>query len=242
MKTIPFETSEYVVYEAYKGLHVAYHAKKFLYSNRSKYQKIEIIDNDAYGIMLFLDGNVQHSEYDAEIFNEALCRPILHADLKNVLVLGGGSGQTTKELLKSPSIQQIVMVEIDSDVVEASKQFIPEMKETLTSPRLEIIIGDAYEFLRNTSRQFDAVVLDLTESPFMIGDKQEPLEKLYDRVKSKCSGRCTQYIGSMVNLTKGPETKAQIEQVGPGVLKNVVFTEVFIPSFGAPHWIMHAGF
>ena len=44
--------------------------------------------------MLFLDDNVQHTEYDAHIFSEALCTEVKRNKAARILVLGGGSGQT----------------------------------------------------------------------------------------------------------------------------------------------------
>jgi len=237
-----FDRNEYVVYEAYRGLHLAYHAKKFLYSGKSRYQTIEIIDNDAYGVMLFLDQNVQHTAYDAETFNNALCEPLLKGDYTKVLVFGGGSGQTIKCLLGSRSIENITMVEIDKKVINSSKRFIPGMKEALSSPRLETIIGDAFQFIHNTRRTFDACVLDLTESPLICNLDDKSLKNLYITIKRKCAGRCVQYIGSSVGLSPGPRFKHRVQISAPQILSDVKFRKVFIPSFGAPHWIMHAGF
>jgi spermidine synthase len=89
-RKVCFEKSQFIVYQPYLGLHLAYHAKRFCFSGRSKYQKIDVIDNDAYGRMLFLDDNVQHTAYDSMIFNEALCGTAKNDGVSRVLVLGGG--------------------------------------------------------------------------------------------------------------------------------------------------------
>jgi hypothetical protein len=59
-----FAEPEYLVYQPYVGLHVVYHARRILYRGRSRYQKIDIIENEAYGIMLFLNNNLQHAELE----------------------------------------------------------------------------------------------------------------------------------------------------------------------------------
>jgi spermidine synthase len=61
-------------------------------SHRSKYQQIEIIDNDAYGRILFLDDKLQHTAYDASILNEALFGAAVESKFRRAIGLRGGSG------------------------------------------------------------------------------------------------------------------------------------------------------
>ncbi|MGP8125781.1 MAG: hypothetical protein ACLQEQ_07980 [Nitrososphaerales archaeon] len=237
-----FKKSRYVVYEPYRGLHLAYHAKRYVFSGRSKYQKIDIIDNDAYGRMLFLDGNVQHTAYDARIFNEALCGHVKRSGASRVVVLGGGSGQTVISLLESPWIEHITVVDIDDVVVRCCRRYIGGVEAALGDPRVDVVIGDAFEHMRNTRDRFDAAVIDFTEIPFRMRKSPAALKQLYANIRDKCDGRCSQYIGSLVGLTHGPRLRELADSVGKQLLSNVTHEEVFIPSFGAPHTFMHAGY
>ena len=237
-----FKKSQYVVYEPYRGLHLAYHAKKYVFSRQSKYQKIDIIDNDAYGRMLFLDGNVQHTAYDARVFNEALCGHVKRSDASRVVVLGGGSGQTAITLLESPRIEHITVVDIDDAVVRCCRRYIRGVEAALGNPRVDLEIGDAFEHMRNTKDRFDAAVIDFTEIPFRMRTSSAVLKKLYANIRDKCDGRCSQYIGSLVGLAQGPRHKKLVDSVGRQFLSNVTYEEAFIPSFGAPHTFMHAGY
>jgi len=236
-----FEKSHYIVYQPYRGLHLAYHAKRFCSSVHSNYQKIDIIDNEAYGRMLFLDGNLQHTSYDSTIFNEALCGTAKTFGVSRVLVLGGGSGQTALALLQSPSIESITVVEIDPLVVDSCKKHIAGVKRALNDPKVRVVIGDAVEFLHSVKEDFDASIIDFTEQPFG-NTKLSAIKQLYTDIKAKCKGRCSQYLGSSVGLAFNRRRRNQAMNVCEQILADVKYERVFIPSFGAPHTFMHAGY
>lgn len=241
-KEICFEESSYVVYEPYRGLHLAYHAKRFLFSGYSQYQKIDIIDNDAYGRMLLLDDNVQHTAYDARTFNEALCGPAKRNGVGRVVVLGGGSGQTVLSLLESPEMSQITVIDIDEMVVECCRKYVKGVEQAFKDRRVKIVIGDAFKYLHTMEGEFDAVIIDLIERPFAIKNNSLTLRQLYADVKEKCKGRCSQYIGSSVELAYDPRLRTLVDSISKQFLSNVRYENVFIPSFGAPHTFMHAGY
>jgi spermidine synthase len=237
-----FKKSEYIVYQPYRGLHLAYHARRFVFSGRSKFQRIDIIDNDAYGRMLLLDSNIQHTEYDSHIFNEALCGHAKRAGLTKVLVLGGGSGQTVMSLLESSQIHQVTVVEIDALVVEKCKRYIRGVRQAFDNPKVRVVIGDAFEFVRTTGDEFEGAIIDFTELPFRLRNSAQQLRRLYVGIRTKCQGRCSQYIGSSVGLSYEPELRKLAENLSRTTFSRITYEEAFIPSFGAPHVFMHAGY
>ncbi|GBC70864.1 Polyamine aminopropyltransferase [Candidatus Calditenuaceae archaeon HR02] len=233
-----FDTAEYIVYQPYPGLHVVYHAKKVLFSGQSRFQRIDIIDNEAYGVMLLLDGNIQHTEFDSHIFNKALVGPILRRRMRNVLVLGGGSGQTLKALLKSQSIERVTIVEIDPLVVEACRAHIPGVNEAFEDPRVNLVIDDAFKFIRRDDGSYDVLVLDLTEE--WLG-QSVGLEELYRFVAVKCRGRCSCYIGPASPQSGGPARRHQHIAAAKKFLKGLRIRKVFIPSFGSEQLFLYGG-
>lgn len=241
-RSVCFQKSKYVIYEPYRGLHLAYHAKRFCFSHHSEYQRIDIIDNDAYGRMLFLDGNVQHTAYDARIFNEALCGPVKRSGVGRIIVLGGGSGQTLLALLESPRIGHVTLVEIDGSLIEACRKYIKGADGVFRDRRVRTRIADAFGFLHSTNEQFDAAIIDLTERPFGVSRNSVTLRRLYSDIEEKCGGRCSQYLGSAVALAQSRRLRILAESLGRKFLSGVRFEDVFIPSFGAPHTFMHAGY
>ena len=56
------------------------------------------------------------------------------------------------------------MVDIDGDVVELSKRYLPEWSDgAFDDPRARLIVGDALAFLRDDRDTYAAIVSDLTE-------------------------------------------------------------------------------
>lgn len=237
-----FAKSKYIVYEPYLGLHLAYHAKRFCFSGRSKYQKIDIIDNDAYGRMLFLDGNVQHTAYDSRIFNDALCSTAKRNRVANVVVLGGGSGQTVMALLESPSIEHVTIVEIDPLLVKCCRKYIEGVGQAFKDQRVRILFDDAFKYLHSVNEEFDTAIIDLTERPLGIKSNLTTMKQLYADINEKCKGHCSQYVGSSVGLGYSRRLRSLTDRLSKQYLSNVRFEDVFIPSFGAPHTFMHAGY
>jgi len=241
-RKVCFEKAKYIVYEPYRGLHLAYHAKMFCFSGRSQYQKIDIIDNDAYGRMLFLDHNLQHTEYDARIFNEALCGTAKRNHAARIIVLGGGSGQTLVELLESPIIAHVTLVDLDQLLIESCTRHIRGVNQAFRDPRVRVVIDNAFSYLHSTTEKFDTAIIDLTESPFAMSNHSTTLNQLYGDIKAKCKGCCSQYLGSSVALAKNRRLINIAHGSCMRILSMVRLDDVFIPSFGAPHTFMHAGY
>jgi spermidine synthase len=236
---ICFDKSEYLLYSPYRGLHLAYHAKRVCFSGRSEFQQIDIIDNDAYGRMLFLDHNLQHTAYDAPIFNQALCGRAIRNKVRRVIVLGGGSGQTLLRLLASKSLRHITLAEIDRMLIDSCVRYIRGVKRAFNDSRVNIQIADAFTYLHSTDAHFDAAIIDLTEKPLHMSSST--LSLLYEDINEKCEGRCSQYVGSSVELAH-TELRRLALKLSKKILSRVMFEDVFIPSFGAPHTFIHAGY
>src|SRR3989304_10270838 len=74
--------------------------EEIVYSGRTAFQKIEIMQSGAFGKCLVLDGKIQSSEFDEYVYHEALVHPALiaHPHPEKVFIAGGGEGATLKEL------------------------------------------------------------------------------------------------------------------------------------------------
>lgn len=191
--------------------------------------------------MLFLDDNLQHTAYDSRIFNQALCDTARRVGISNVLVLGGGSGQTVLTLLEFPTIEHITVVEIDPLVIECCRRYIKGVNRAFNDSRVQVVIADAACYVHSTNKEFDGSIIDFTEKPF--GETSSTaLRQLYSEIKEKCKGRCSQYVGSSVGLAYSQRRKNLMDNVCRRVFSSVRYVDVFIPSFGAPHTFMHAGY
>ncbi len=141
-----------------------FRAKKVLYKGKSRYQQIEIIENEDYGRVLFLDGLVQTTDQDEFYYHEMLVHPALcsHPGPRDVLIIGGGDGGALREVLRHP-VRRVWLVEIDKEVIEACKKFFPWLGPALADQRTRLEITDGIRFIRETSERFDVVLIDSSD-------------------------------------------------------------------------------
>ena len=100
---------------------------KQLYSGQSDYQRIDVFTSPEFGVFLTLDGYMMLTEKDEFIYHEMMVHvPMaVHPNVKNVLVIGAGDGGVVRELTKYDTVENIDMVEIDEQVVEVCKKYLP---------------------------------------------------------------------------------------------------------------------
>ncbi len=136
-------------------------------SGSSKFQDYAIVESPLFGKMLVLDGDTQSSELDEHIYHEALVHPACVASggsPTRALILGGGEGATLRELLRVPGMGKVTMVDIDGEVVDVCRRHLPEWSGgAFDDPRVDIVIGDAKEYIFASREQFDVIIGDLTE-------------------------------------------------------------------------------
>ena len=127
---------------------------------------MEVLESKVFGRSLVLDGKTQSTERDEHIYHEALVQPamLLHPGAKSVFIGGGGEGGTLREVLSHPSVEQVVMIDLDREVVELCRQYLPQHHQgSFDDPRLELLHQDARGYLRDTDQQFDVMVMDLVD-------------------------------------------------------------------------------
>ena len=148
-----------------KNLVLSYRIKRTLHTERSKYQDIAIVDTYEYGRMLMLDSIVQTTEVDEFVYHEMITHVALsaHPNPKKVLVVGGGDGGSIREILKHPSVEQAILVDIDERVVELCKQYLPTISCALDDPRVTVRIEDGLEYVKRHHNEFDLIIVDSTD-------------------------------------------------------------------------------
>lgn len=133
---------------------------------KTQYQDMYVVETGVYGKALVLDGKWQSCTGDEYLYHEPLVHPaaIFHGSPRNVLVLGGGEGATIREILRWNTVERVVMVDIDGEVVDACRQHLSEMHQgAFDDPRCELVIGDALHYLDNTEQQWDVIISDLSD-------------------------------------------------------------------------------
>lgn len=138
---------------------------KTLHVEQTDYQHLAVLDTKQYGRMLALDGIVQTTVADEFVYHEMITHVplITHPNPKRVAVIGGGDGGAIREILKHPSVEEAVLVEIDGRVIEASRQYLPEISCGLSDPRVRILVADGIAHIREKENYYDVIIIDSTD-------------------------------------------------------------------------------
>lgn len=151
---------------SYRGSFVkGFKVKKHLHEEQSKFQKIEVIDTEAVGKLLLLDGCTMVSDKDEFVYHEVMAHiPYMVTNkCDNVLIIGGGDGGIVREFVKHQDIKRIDLVEIDERVIEVSKEFFPQVTSGLSDSRVNILPTDGVEFIKGKKNEYDIIVIDSTD-------------------------------------------------------------------------------
>jgi len=137
-----------------------------LFESKTEHQHLVIFRNAQWGTVMALDGVIQTTEGDEFIYHEMLTHvPMFsHPKPNSVLIIGGGDGGILREVLKHASVETVTMVEIDAQVVEMCKTYLPNhSKGAFDDPRLNLVIADGVDFVNQTKQTFDVVISDSTD-------------------------------------------------------------------------------
>ena len=211
--------------------------KAILYEGTTSYQHVEMLDLEPFGRCLILDGKTQSSEADEYVYHEALVHPALlaHPNPRRVFIAGGGEGATLREVLAHTTVGHATMVDIDREVVELCRQYLPMHQGSFDDPRAHLLFQDAKAFLEETTEQYDVIVLDLPD-PLEGG----PAAFLYTQAFFRLVRERLTPEGLMVvqSGTCGPSNYTEIFPAIHNTLETlfpiVGSYQVTIPSFGSP--------
>jgi len=207
-------------------------------SIQTKYQDVKIIDTLEYGRCLFLNGKIQSARLDEFIYHEALIHPalFLHPKPERIFVGGGGEGAILREILKHPTIEKVVMVDIDKEVVELARKYLLSWhRGRFEDPRVKVYYQDARKFLRKEKETFDCIFLDLCDP----GENEGPSELLFTKefytlIKKRLSENgivAVQSGSTNLNMLK---YFSNVFQTLKAVFPFVLPYQVYVPSFVGP--------
>ncbi len=133
---------------------------------QTPFQLLEVYETPQLGRIFRLDGANMTSERDEFFYHENLVHPaaVAHPAPKRALVIGGGDGGSSEELLKHRTLDVVHMAELDPEVVEVSRaQFRAVHRGAFDDPRFKLTVGDGLAYLRETRVRYDLVSMDLTD-------------------------------------------------------------------------------
>lgn len=206
-------------------------------SGETPFQRYEVWDTPQFGKLFRLDGCFMTSEGDEFHYHENLIHvaAIAHPSPKRALIIGGGDGGSAEELFKHPTIERIVLVELDEKVLDIARKHLQAVhRGSLDDPRLEIRIEDGLRYVADAfaagNIRFDLIVLDLT-------DPVGPAEALYQRpFLEQCRALLTEegalslHLGSPVFQ---PERVSELVRRLRGTFQVVRPYFLYIPLYGS---------
>ncbi|RZM83868.1 spermidine synthase [Pseudoalteromonas rubra] len=241
-----------------KDLSNVLYKDKVIYSESTKYQHVVITERlsrtQATPIHdLFLNGRLQFSSADEQIYHTMLVYPPMLASNRHdrVLIIGGGDGLALRDVLKWP-VQSATLIDLDGQLLslfglqgqgfearpEITTKLVQLNHNALNDPRAEVIVADAFlevERMLDRGLQFDTIIIDLP-------DPNHPdLNKLY-----------SDYFYNHVRQLLAPDGALAIQSTSPyhaksafisiaKTVKQAGFAHVEqyqqnIPSFGQWGW------
>lgn len=140
--------------------------ERIVFSGKSEFQRIEVVDFETLGRGLVLDGLVQVVECDEFVYHESLVQTALCncEDPEDVVIIGGGDGGALREVLRCRTVKKATVVDIDETVVEVSKKHLKAIhKGAFENKRARVVFGDGRKYLNEREKDFDAIVVDVTD-------------------------------------------------------------------------------
>lgn len=209
-----------------------------LYSGESDFQRIDVFESPEFGRFLVLDGYIMLTEKDEFIYHEMMVHvPMsVHPHVKQVLVIGAGDGGVVRELTKYPEIERIDLVEIDEQVIQVCREFLPGISCKLNEERVHIYYEDGLRFVRAREDAYDLIIVDSTD-PF------GPGEGLFTR---EFYGNCYKALkedGVMVNQHESPFYEADATacmRAHKRIVETFPVSKVYqahIPTYPSGHWL-----
>lgn len=211
---------------------------RHLYAKQSRYQQIDIFETPEFGRVLVLDGNVMLTERDEFIYDEMITHvPMaVHANAQDILVIGAGDGGVVRELTRYDRVRRIDLVEMDPQVVEACREFLPGNACRMDDRRVHIHFENALRFIRSREAAYDLIIVDSTD-PF------GPSEGLFTR---EFYGSCFNALredGIMVNQQGSPfyaEDAEAMQRSHKRIVNTFPISKVYqahIPTYAAGYWL-----
>jgi spermidine synthase len=127
-----------------------------------RFGEVRLFRHPELGKVFLLDDEIQHVEAWAPLYHE----PLVHLpasfikEVKNVVILGGGTLYAASEALKYDSIERVIVIDHNPVVARMAAQHYSHAQRCLRDRRFTLIDGDAYATLPRLGRNWDIVIND----------------------------------------------------------------------------------
>lgn len=205
----------------------------------SAFQNIVVADLKKFGKSLIIDGLVQTSESDHHIYDKALLAPLKKSD-KHILILGGGDGYVAEMALETNPDLKITIVDLDLEVVDASKKYLEQT--VFSHPNVHLNIGDALTYLRTytlrNEEPVDGIIFDLTDNPIggkgAIAKTNRFYKEIFELAKRnlKDGGWVSAQAGAAQVVPQYIDSVGIMQKLFKRIFGSYNRKDVLVPSFG----------
>ncbi len=140
--------------------------KQKLHEEQSEFQHLEIYETETFGNLMVIDGCTMVSTRDNFFYHEMMSHPALytHPNPKRVWIIGGGDCGTLREVLKHPSVEHAVQIDIDERVTRLAEIYFPELCESNNDPRADLKFIDGIKWVKDAApNSVDIIIVDSTD-------------------------------------------------------------------------------
>ncbi len=172
---------------------------RFLYQGEGLNASIAVSESEG-GIRNFhVSGKVEAS---TEVHDMRLQRllghvsALMHPRPRTVLVVGFGAGVTAGSFVLHPSVERIVICEIEPLIPRTVGAFFgKENNEVLSDPRVEVVYDDARHYILTTDEKFDVITSDPIH-PWVKGAAALYTKEYFEQVRAHLNpgGVVTQWV------------------------------------------------
>lgn len=212
-------------------------------NEQTPYQKI-VMTKRGDNVKLFINRVIQFASKDEHRYHESIVHVpfTFRAEIKNVLILGGGENLATREVVKYPEVQKIDIVDIDSTIFKLAMEDV-ELSAINDlapfDPRVNMIVDDAFSYLYGSTEKYDLIISDLPDP------SGQSLARLYSTQFFELAKRKLNPKGIFITQSGDINNSSKVfscinntmSQIYDG---NVITYNVFVPSFGG--WGFNIGY
>ena len=184
---------------AYGRQIATFRARSYLYRGEGLNSSIAVSESEG-GIRNFhVSGKVEAS---TEVHDMRLQRllghmsALMHPEPHSVLIVGFGAGVTAGSFVLHPSVERIVICEIEPLIPRMVAPFFSkENNDVLHDPRVEIVYDDARHYILTTNEKFDVITSDPIH-PWVKGAASLYTKEYFELVKAHLNpgGVVTQWV------------------------------------------------
>jgi len=172
---------------------------EILYTAEGMNSSIAISRWNDGSIQFHVSGKVEASTQPADMRMQrmlGILPSLIHGQPRSALIVGFGAGVTSGTFVLQPSIQRIVICEMEPMIPKTTKKYFhAEHYDVLDDHRTKVIYDDARHYILTTPEKFDIITSDPIH-PFVKGSAMLYSKEYFEMVKSRLNpgGIVTQWV------------------------------------------------